>query len=131
VSAPVARTPVRTPHGPYEPKSPEIARHGVSEEGDVHENVWIRLAALHAQMAEVYRELAETELAVSPDQCVMETMSERHNLLTVSDLADTLRVDPKTVRRWRTDGLLPVAFEIGGVIRWRAEDVDAWLEGQR
>ena len=55
-------------------------------------------------------------------------------LLSVRDLADRLGVDPKTVRRWRRDRVLPEALEIAGVIRWRREVVDQWIldrEAQR
>lgn len=49
--------------------------------------------------------------------------------MTVNDVAERLRVDPKTVRRWRETNQLPAALEVGGVIRWRAEDIDTWIEG--
>ena len=51
-------------------------------------------------------------------------------MLTVHDFAALLRVEPKTVRRWRQEGLLPEALVIGGVIRWRRDAVEGWLQEQ-
>ena len=48
-------------------------------------------------------------------------------LLTVADLAHRLRVDQKTVRRWREERRLPAALEVGGVIRWDPAVIDAWI----
>jgi excisionase family DNA binding protein len=52
-------------------------------------------------------------------------------MLSAKALADLLDVDAKTVRRWREEGRLPEPIQIGGVIRWRAEDIDDWLGGGR
>ena len=45
-------------------------------------------------------------------------------------VAERLQVDPKTVRRWRQEERLPTPVTFGGVIRWRPEAIDAWLEEQ-
>ncbi len=50
--------------------------------------------------------------------------------LRVRDLAELLRVNERTVRRWRSEGVLPPAVEIAGVVRWRREAVEAWLAGR-
>ena len=54
-------------------------------------------------------------------------------LLAVPDLARLLAVDVRTVRRWRSEGRLPDALELGGVVRWDSEAVRAWIRewGQR
>ena len=44
-------------------------------------------------------------------------------MLTVGDLAGVLQVDERTVRRWRDEGKLPDAIELGGVIRWHPDTV--------
>jgi len=49
-------------------------------------------------------------------------------LLRVRDLAELLQVDERTVRRWRDERRLPEPVAIAGITRWRAEDVEAWLE---
>jgi len=88
-----------------------------------------RIADMHAQLAGLYRDLAESQLAPPRDPGLMSSMPERPKLLAARDVADLLRVDTKTVRRWRSEGKLPAAIEIGGsIVRWRAADIDAWLE---
>jgi len=48
-------------------------------------------------------------------------------LLTSKDIAARLKVDAHTVRKWRKAGQIPAGIEIGGVIRWRPEDIDAFV----
>lgn len=48
-------------------------------------------------------------------------------LLSVPQVATHLGVNSKTVRRWREAGVLPPPIQLGGIIRWRAEDLDAFL----
>jgi len=66
----------------------------------------------------------------SVQQPIIEAAEERvldERLLTLGDLAALVQVSEKTLRRWRSEGRLPSAVEIGGVVRWRREDVDAWI----
>jgi len=51
-------------------------------------------------------------------------------LLTVQELADLLQVPPKTIYAWRYKGIGPVAVPIGKYLRFRPEDVAAWLEAR-
>lgn len=51
-------------------------------------------------------------------------------LLTVADIAARLSVSDKTVRNWRSAGILPEPIGIGGVIRWRPETFEQWLQEQ-
>ena len=101
-----------------------------------------RLAELHAEMAEVCRELAqdlEVQLDESRPSRLMDAMHDgpgtaaaRRPLLTAADLAQRLSVDQKTVRRWRAEGKLPPAVELGSsVLRWESEVVDTWLAERR
>lgn len=92
-----------------------------------------RLAGLHAEAAAVLEELAAIQLDVPPRSRLMdgEPGPERPDMLmNAKTVAARLQIDPKTVRRWRREGKLPPAITIGGVVRWRAEDVERWLEGQ-
>ena len=99
-----------------------------------------RLAELHGEMADIYRQLGEIQLDGSPHPPLMDGVDGRHDtggtasvserLLTVRDIADRLQVDEKTIRRWREEGTLPAAVQVGGIIRWRAQDIDAWIEEQ-
>ena len=97
-----------------------------------------RIAALHADLAAAYREMAvgfvDIQLAESPPSSLMDavptatpTPGPGPELLTVEDLAARLRVSSKTIRRWRNEGRLPDAFEVAGCVRWRAADVEEWL----
>ena len=102
-----------------------------------------RLADLHTELASVYRQLAqegEIQLAACPHPRLMAGVdgatescaatSAPGRLLTVRDLAERLQVDEKTIRRWREARQLPPVIEIGGIVRWRAQDIDGWLEEQ-
>lgn len=51
-------------------------------------------------------------------------------LLTIDDLAAYLGVPKNTLYQWRTKGYGPVGKRIGKYVRYRPEDVDAWLEEQ-
>ena len=55
-------------------------------------------------------------------------MNER--LLTARELADLLGFSPATIQDWYEAGTLP-GFRVGGRLRFRASEVEAWLEEQR
>jgi prophage regulatory protein len=48
-------------------------------------------------------------------------------LLTVKELAEMLGVTIICVYRWRDAGEIPPSIKIGGSVRWRRSDIDAWL----
>ena len=102
--------------------------------------VLARVAERVAELAEDLQDLAEAlanqldgSAAASPVGGVNSnptTDARRASFLTVRDVAERLQVDPKTVRRWRQEERLPTPVTFGGVIRWRPEAIDAWLEEQ-
>ncbi|MDQ0380279.1 helix-turn-helix transcriptional regulator [Amycolatopsis thermophila] len=51
-------------------------------------------------------------------------------LLSIEDLADYLGVPKGTLYQWRTKGYGPQGRRIGKYVRYRPEDVDAWVEQQ-
>lgn len=51
-------------------------------------------------------------------------------LVTIDDLSDRLKVPKETLRRWRKERRLPAAVKIGRTVRWREEDIEAWLAKQ-
>jgi excisionase family DNA binding protein len=51
-------------------------------------------------------------------------------LLTVSELARFLQVPDQTLYGWRTQGKGPHAFKVGRHLRYRARDVEMWLEAK-
>lgn len=50
------------------------------------------------------------------------------HLLSVSDLANYLGVPPRTIYTWRYKGVAPKGFYVGKHLRFREDDVLAWLE---
>lgn len=57
-------------------------------------------------------------------------MTQDMSILTKQETADLLKVSRKTLDRWEKDGLL-VPFRIGVNVRYRREDVEALIAGQR
>ena len=51
-------------------------------------------------------------------------------LLTVEELADLLQVPPRTIYAWRYKGVGPPAVPVGKYLRFRVEDVAAWLDNR-
>jgi excisionase family DNA binding protein len=51
-------------------------------------------------------------------------------LMSIQDLSDYLGVPVNTLYQWRTKGKGPVGRKVGRHVRYRASDVDAWLDGQ-
>ncbi|WP_037317213.1 helix-turn-helix domain-containing protein [Amycolatopsis orientalis] len=51
-------------------------------------------------------------------------------LMTVEDLSAHLGVPVGTLYRWRTTGYGPAGKRIGKHLRYRPEDVDAWVAEQ-
>jgi hypothetical protein len=48
-------------------------------------------------------------------------------LLTTEEVASWLRVAPKTLRNWRSDGIGPVALKLHGVVRYDRAAVESWI----
>jgi predicted DNA-binding transcriptional regulator AlpA len=48
----------------------------------------------------------------------------------VRELADLLQVPPKTIYAWRYKGMGPTAVRVGKYLRFRPEDVAAWLDAR-
>ena len=98
----------------------------------LHEHV----ARLHEGLAQAHRDLAkhvQIRLDV-PGELSHITGVDGDSpipapLLTAKDLSTLMQVDAKTIRRWRSEGLLPPAFEIGGVVRWSVKVIEAWIDG--
>ena len=58
----------------------------------------------------------------------MATYNEAERLLTPAEVAQLLRVHPKTVSRWVQSGKLSAVRTLGGHRRYRANEVYALLE---
>lgn len=57
-------------------------------------------------------------------------MTTPNDILTLTELADYLKIAERTVYGWAQDGKLP-AYKMAGNWRFRRRDIDAWLETQR
>jgi excisionase family DNA binding protein len=49
-------------------------------------------------------------------------------LMTIDELAAYLQVSDQTIYQWRRRGAGPRGFRVGRYVRFRREDVDAWLD---
>jgi excisionase family DNA binding protein len=56
------------------------------------------------------------------------TKEKRARLLTPDELAEFLNVSPRTIETWRYQRKGPRAVRVGGLLRFRESDVEAWLE---
>ena len=54
-----------------------------------------------------------------------------HQLMTFAEVFRLLHVSRSTAVRMRHDGEFPPSIQVGRRKRWRRNDVDRWLEGQR
>ena len=54
-------------------------------------------------------------------------MTRDENMMRVEDLAERLQIGASTVWRRRDQGSLPAPLRLGRSVRWRKEDVDAWI----
>jgi excisionase family DNA binding protein len=53
-------------------------------------------------------------------------------LLTAREIAHRLGLSVDTVLRWSRDGRMPAGFRLAsGVLRWDANELEAWLEDRR
>jgi len=48
-------------------------------------------------------------------------------LMTADDLAAALRISTRTLWRLRSASKLPQSIRLGGSVRWRASDIEAWI----
>ena len=58
-------------------------------------------------------------------------MARTDPLLSIGDLAEWLGVSVPSLYGWRSQGRGPSGFRVGGLVKYRVSDVEAWLELQR
>lgn len=51
-------------------------------------------------------------------------------LLTEGDVAKQLHVSVASLRRWRLERRGPQFIKVGALVRYRPEELEAWLAGQ-
>jgi predicted DNA-binding transcriptional regulator AlpA len=49
-------------------------------------------------------------------------------LLNEHQVADSCSISVLTLRKWRSEGRGPRYVKIGALVRYRPEDVDAWIQ---
>lgn len=52
-------------------------------------------------------------------------------ILNTREAADYVRLGKPTLERFRISGAGPVFVKLGGAVRYRKLDLDAWLESRR
>ena len=55
----------------------------------------------------------------------------QNELLTEADVARQLRVDPRTLSRWRSLGTGPRYVRVGRAVRYVAQDLQTWLDDRQ
>jgi excisionase family DNA binding protein len=60
----------------------------------------------------------------------MKTENLTESLWSLKDVADYLHVPERTVYAWRATSKGPRGFRVGKYVRYKASDVEAWLERQ-
>jgi predicted DNA-binding transcriptional regulator AlpA len=54
-----------------------------------------------------------------------------HQMLTEQDAADVLCQSVRTLQKWRVNGFGPSYFKIGRSVRYRRDELTAWIESRR
>jgi excisionase family DNA binding protein len=54
-------------------------------------------------------------------------LANAEEFLSPEELADLLKVSRRTVYYWRARGTGPPTHKVGGALRYRRSDVEAWL----
>ena len=78
---------------------------------------------LQGSATEVRRSFAEKECQRLP-----KPDGQSPALLSAESLAQMIQVSVRTVWRLRSSGKLPRPVKVGGSIRWRADEVQNWIE---
>ena len=84
------------------------------------------LAVLDSRLLALEKSIAEG-LKSPPD----ETHGELEPLLTTRDIATILGCETRSVHRWLREGVVPGPIRIGGVLRWYAPSIRAWLSSKQ
>lgn len=53
------------------------------------------------------------------------------DLMSPTELSELTNISEKTLAQWRWRGVGPSYLKLGGHVRYRNTDVNAWLEGCR
>lgn len=59
---------------------------------------------------------------------MLKTEVTQEKLISARTLANTLSTSVRTIWRLRSSGRLPKPVGVGGSIRWRASDIEKWID---
>lgn len=54
----------------------------------------------------------------------------RDRLLTIDEVSEWLATPKQTIYGWRYKGIGPPAIRVGRTLRYRASDIERWLDDQ-
>lgn len=74
--------------------------------------------------------LVETVLEIPKSGVEVPMSGTRPKLLTETEVARFLSVSVAALRRWRLEGRGPRFLKLGSAVRYRQEDVKAWLDSR-
>lgn len=81
---------------------------------------------------EAKKEAAAPEANLAPEPAITRRPREAPLLLSIKEVADRIGVSEGTVRNYVTDGTFPQPVQYGPrTVRWKIEDIQAWIAGQR
>lgn len=60
-----------------------------------------------------------------------EERRKRHALMLPAEIAETLRVSPRTLRRWRRTGKGPPCLTVGRIILYPEQDLEEWIRRKK
>jgi predicted site-specific integrase-resolvase len=63
-------------------------------------------------------------------QRIMARTNPAEELRTPLELAERLKIQPRTLQEWRSIGKGPSFLRVGRVIRYRESDIEKWLNQQ-
>ena len=55
------------------------------------------------------------------------TIKDLPQMLTTDEVAERLRVNPCTIRRWRLDDVGPRFVKVGHIYRYPTDELEAWI----
>ena len=62
----------------------------------------------------------------------LQAIASRAPLLTIKDVRERIHVSASTIYLWMSKGKFPKPLQLGeACVRWREEDLAAWLEAKK
>ncbi|PWC05423.1 helix-turn-helix transcriptional regulator [Agromyces badenianii] len=78
----------------------------------------------------IAREEIQSALSAMAEIVPQRPQAPESALLDVHAVSELIRVAPKTLYNWQSADRGPRAIKVGRNLRWRADDVERWVETQ-